>query len=200
MGFPYSIVLSSVIALAAASLDPQITPRAQLDARQNADPAFLGWPVGASQTFSPRSCDFPATLSRSGSLAQCCAPNAPCVFWTACTGNLLLAAQTSLACDQGYCNTAVLVQSAGASNGQEYLGCWPTSYGSARFSVVAVTPAGSSGTPGSTAATRVSSSVVGGTSAAASASAAQSSGAASDVGRKPWTGVIGVVAVLFGMV
>jgi hypothetical protein len=39
--------ISSLVAVAAAAADPQITPRAELAPRQNSDPAFLGW-VSAS--------------------------------------------------------------------------------------------------------------------------------------------------------
>lgn len=44
-----AVTISSLIAIAAAAADPQITPRAELALRQNADPAFLGW-VSASST------------------------------------------------------------------------------------------------------------------------------------------------------
>jgi hypothetical protein len=45
----FVVSISSVIAVAAAAADPQITPRAELAARQNSDPAFLGY-VSASST------------------------------------------------------------------------------------------------------------------------------------------------------
>jgi hypothetical protein len=43
------VTISTIIAVAAAAADPQITPRAELAARQNSDPAFLGY-VSASST------------------------------------------------------------------------------------------------------------------------------------------------------
>jgi hypothetical protein len=44
-----ALVISSLAVAAAAAADPQITPRAALEPRQqNSDPAFLGW-VSASQ-------------------------------------------------------------------------------------------------------------------------------------------------------
>jgi hypothetical protein len=75
-------------------------------------------------------------VSRSGSLAQCCSGSA-CTFWSSCSAGTLFASQTSLFCDQGYCNTAVLVPSIGASSGQNYLGCWATSLGQNPFTVIA---------------------------------------------------------------
>jgi hypothetical protein len=50
------VTISSMVAVAAAAADPQITPRAELAARQNSDPAFLGW-VSATQT-----CTYPLTF------------------------------------------------------------------------------------------------------------------------------------------
>jgi hypothetical protein len=43
------VAISTVISVVAAAADPQITPRAELAARQNSDPAFLGY-VSASST------------------------------------------------------------------------------------------------------------------------------------------------------
>jgi hypothetical protein len=55
----FVVSISSVIAVAAAAADPQITPRAELAARQNSDPAFLGY-VSASSTckYHSSSCTF----------------------------------------------------------------------------------------------------------------------------------------------
>lgn len=84
-----------------------------------------------------RTCDFPATLTRSGSYAQCCSPSGPCNFYTSCSGNVLIAASTSVSCDTGFCNTGVIVASGGAqSGGASNLGCWATTLGTAPFSLV----------------------------------------------------------------
>lgn len=161
-----TIALLSLVAVAATSPDPQITARAQLGKRQsdpallgyisasgasrcesnNHVPQFKleqysRHPLGlASNTVTnvdsdARSCDFPATLSSSGSLAQCCS-GSDCVFWSSCSAGTLFAQSTSLRCDQGFCNTAVLVATPGASNGESYLGCWATSLGEDSFTIV----------------------------------------------------------------
>ncbi|KAG9196996.1 hypothetical protein G6514_002697 [Epicoccum nigrum] len=126
------------LATAASSPDAQITAAAQLGKhRRQADPALLGYisADGASSFSDARTCDFPATLSSSGSLAQCCS-GSDCVFWSSCSAGTLFAQATSLRCDQGYCNTAVLVATPGAKSGESYLGCWATSLGEGPFTIV----------------------------------------------------------------
>ena len=83
-----------------------------------------------------RTCDYPAVVSTSGSLAQCCSNGVECVFWSSCSAATLFAQSTSLFCDQGLCNTGVLVPTVGASEGVSYLGCWPLNYGTAAFTMV----------------------------------------------------------------
>jgi hypothetical protein len=164
-----------------------------------------------------RTCDYPATLSSSGSLAQCCASASPCIFWSSCSAGTLFASQTSLFCDQGYCNTAVLVPTAGASIGQSYLGCWATSLGQEPFtlvrdigagSVVAGSEVSSVVSAASSARSSLSSAVSAASSRASSAGAsatqssagpATSSGVAAVANVGPFTGVLGLVAVFFGM-
>ena len=75
------------------------------------------------------------TLSSSSSLAQCCS-GSDCVFWSACSAGTLFAQSTSLRCDQGYCNTAVLVPTPGAKSGESYFGCWATSLREGAFTIV----------------------------------------------------------------
>ncbi|KAH7084454.1 hypothetical protein FB567DRAFT_82912 [Paraphoma chrysanthemicola] len=205
---------ASIVAIAAAAADPQVTPRAELAQRQNSDPAFLGY-ISAATFSDARSCDFPATLSRSGSLAQCCA-SASCTFWSSCSAGTLFASQTSLFCDQGYCNTAVLVPTVGASSGQNYLGCWATSLGQNPFTIVAnigsasvgqLTSARSgnsalgraSSITGSVARSSVTSAAGSGSPTQSATGASQSTGAASAVGVTPVTGAIGLVAMAFGL-
>ncbi|ORY18418.1 hypothetical protein BCR34DRAFT_554176 [Clohesyomyces aquaticus] len=138
-----TIVAFSAFALArivAAVPDPLITPRAELQVgrRRDTDPALVGWvsTSGASAFSDLQSCDFPATLSTSGSFAQCCAPSSACNFWTTCNAGAVVGASTSVFCDSGYCNTGVIVPSLGASKGASYLACWPTSLGQGAFTLV----------------------------------------------------------------
>ncbi|KAF2746756.1 hypothetical protein M011DRAFT_526833 [Sporormia fimetaria CBS 119925] len=123
-----------------ASPDPVITPLAHLHPRQNTpDPSILGFisTSGQSDFSDLRSCDYPATLSTSGTYAQCCTPNEPCIFWSICSDNTLKAESTSVFCDQGYCNTAVMVATPGAEMGEAvYMGCWATSLGQDAFTIV----------------------------------------------------------------
>ena len=44
--------VSSLVAIAAAAADPQITPQAELAPRQNSDPAFLGYISAATCEFT----------------------------------------------------------------------------------------------------------------------------------------------------
>ncbi|CAO2653508.1 Nn.00g029190.m01.CDS01 [Neocucurbitaria sp. VM-36] len=212
----FSIVVI-VAAAAAAAPDPLITPRAELASRQDSsDPALLGWVDAPNGQFSDqRSCDFPATLSSSGALAQCCASSS-CTFWQSCSAGTLFSGQsTSLFCDQGFCNTAVIVPTVGASSGVSYLGCWATSLGGSAFTIVRdignapVATASSGASAQSSAKSSAASSKAttsAGSSAAGSASATQSSagatqstGVAATDAVQPLTGVFGLVAVLFGM-
>ncbi|KAJ4988484.1 hypothetical protein SVAN01_06101 [Stagonosporopsis vannaccii] len=217
-----TIALLSLVAVAAASPDPQITARAQLGKRQS-DPALLGYisESGASRYSDARSCDFPATLSSSGSLAQCCS-GSDCVFWSSCSAGTLFAQSTSLRCDQGFCNTAVLVATPGASNGESYLGCWATSLGEDSFTIVRdvgsaiATPTSSGSAASASASSSVSaassarsassrsssasgSAASSGTATGSSTGTAQSSGAAVANAVKPVTGAFGLMAMLFGM-
>ncbi|KAF1850471.1 uncharacterized protein K460DRAFT_361251 [Cucurbitaria berberidis CBS 394.84] len=216
-----TFVITSLFAAAAAVPDPLITPRAALAPRQARDPALLGWVDAPNGQFSDqRSCDFPATLSSSGALAQCCATSS-CTFWQSCSAGTLFAQQASLFCDQGYCNTAVLVPTVGASSGLQYLGCWATSLGEQAFTVVrdigsgpVATSAPSSGSASASAgssaassrATSARSSDAGSASSHSSASATQSSASAASSTAAaavntamPLTGVFGLVALLFGV-
>ncbi|KAF1998116.1 hypothetical protein P154DRAFT_546977 [Amniculicola lignicola CBS 123094] len=131
-------VLAALPCLTIATPDPIITPIALLQPRQNVDPSVLGWvsSSGASVFSDLRSCDFPATLSRSGSFAQCCQVSSACNLWTTCSVGMLFAESTSVACDQGYCNTGVVVATTGAKSGESYLGCWATSLGKEPFTLV----------------------------------------------------------------
>ncbi|KAH3911773.1 hypothetical protein HBI56_139470 [Parastagonospora nodorum] len=204
--------ISSLVALTAAAPDPLITPRAEVAARQDTNPAALGY-VSASTFSDLRSCDYPATLSRSGSLAQCC-QSSSCIFWSSCSAGTLFASQTSLFCDQGYCNTAVLVPTVGASSGQNYLGCWATSLGQSPFTIVAdvgsaavgvatgsVTGSSSARATGASSGGRsnAATSATGSATPASSSVAVQSSGAAEHAVVQPLTGLFGLVAMVFGM-
>jgi len=236
-----TLLLATCIAAAAAAADPRITPPPVLVRRQDVDPALLGWvdavngqceSLPALPTASPpfplglqshshtsldsdrRTCDYPATLSTSAALAQCCAPNTPCTFWQSCSADTLFASpSTSLFCDQGHCNTAVLVNTVGASTGVHYLGCWATSLGSSAFTIVrdiggaggssAASMTSGGGSRGSSSPTTtadvtrltgtVSRSSIGVTSSTAAAAAT------AGVGAKPLAGVVGVMAMGFGL-
>ncbi|KAH7359831.1 hypothetical protein BKA66DRAFT_573939 [Pyrenochaeta sp. MPI-SDFR-AT-0127] len=212
-----TLTFVSLIAAVAAAPDPLITPRAELSPRQNSDPAVLGWVDATNGQFSDlRSCDFPATLSTSGALAQCCSGSS-CTFWQSCSAGTLFAQSTSLRCDQGFCNTAVIVPTVGATSGQSYLGCWATSLGESAFTVIKdigsaqPTAAPSSGSARSSAngngassrATSARSSAGGsggsGSATQSSPGAAQSTGAAPVDAVKPLTGVFGLAAIFFGL-
>ncbi|KAF2629088.1 hypothetical protein BU25DRAFT_409552 [Macroventuria anomochaeta] len=212
-----TIAILSLAAVAAASPDPQITERAQVGKRQS-DPALLGYisESGASSFSDARSCDYPATLSSAGSLAQCCS-GSDCVFWSSCSAGTLFAQSTSLRCDQGFCNTAVLAVTPGARSGESYLGCWATSLGQDAFTIVRdvgsaiVTPTASassgasaasnarSASARSSASGSVASSGTAGTATQPSTGTVQSSGAAVANAAKPLSGAFGLAAMLFGM-
>ncbi|KAF1912851.1 hypothetical protein BDU57DRAFT_521410 [Ampelomyces quisqualis] len=201
------IATSSLFAVAVtAAADPQITPRAELAPRQNSDPAFLGW-VSASTFTDNRSCDFPATVSRSGSLAQCCSGDS-CTFWSSCSAGTLFASQTSLFCDQGYCNTAVLAPTVGASGGQSYLGCWATSLGQSPFTIIADIGSAPQGqqtgsVPGSsgasTARTTSGSTAPSSETPTSPAAGTTSTGAANGAVVQPLTGAFGLVAMVLSL-
>ncbi|RYN32016.1 hypothetical protein AA0112_g6315 [Alternaria arborescens] len=136
-----AMAISSITVTVTAVPDPLVTPRAELAPRQTSsgdDPALLGWVDATNGQWSDlRSCDYPATYSTSGSYAQCCAPgSSDCIFWSSCSAATLFSPQTSLFCDQGYCNTAVVVPTVGASGGVSYLGCWATSLGQEPFTLI----------------------------------------------------------------
>ncbi|KAK3214029.1 hypothetical protein GRF29_28g1833593 [Pseudopithomyces chartarum] len=128
--------VAAVAHLAAAAPEPQITARADLHAR--ADASILGYisTSGASEFSDLQSCDFPATLSQSGSYAQCCESGKPCHFYTSCSAGNAIAESTSVFCDLGFCNTAVIVSTAGAQNGKSNVGCWATTLGKDAFDLV----------------------------------------------------------------
>ncbi|KAF2270761.1 hypothetical protein CC78DRAFT_528486 [Lojkania enalia] len=211
-----TISLFALAHLAAATPDPVITLRAELQPRQNADPSLVGWisTSGASAFSDVRSCDFPATLSSSGDFAQCCGTSSACNFFTTCNGNILQAESTSVTCDIGICNTGVILESAGASKGLGYLGCWQSSLGEEPFTLIQdigsapiATPTGDSsseatsgastegGSRGATA-TRTSAAESSGSETEAAAQSS-SSGAAVMSAAQPLTGIFGAVAMLF---
>ncbi|PVH97066.1 hypothetical protein DM02DRAFT_616752 [Periconia macrospinosa] len=217
----WSLVLIAAVSALSQAPDAQITPGPELRMRQdnNADPALLGWvsTSGASRVSDRRTCDFPATLSRSGSFAQCCAPSGACNFYTSCSGNVLVAPSTSVPCEQGVCNTGVIVASVGVqSGGVSNLACWATELaGTAAFSLVrnvdssaiAAPTSGSSSQGGSrsgSTSTRASSSSGGSASSPTSGSGATSpttSNAAfalADV-QQPFTGIVGLMAGLLAL-
>ncbi|KAF2256487.1 hypothetical protein BU26DRAFT_557933 [Trematosphaeria pertusa] len=203
------VVLFLQLQLAAAAPDAQITARAALHARQDPPQRQHRRPI--------LFCDFPATLTRSASFAQCCAPSSACDFFSTCSAGTLFAESTSVFCDQGYCNTGVIVSTTGAKSGESFLGCWPTSLGTAAFSVVhdigsapIATPTGqassqaSSGN-GSSSGTAEASDAGSATESPASTgtstaeSAANSTGAAAIPGAQPLTGIVGLVAGLLAL-
>ncbi|KAF3051892.1 hypothetical protein E8E11_011252 [Didymella keratinophila] len=219
-----AIAIISLVAAAIASPDPQITARAQLGKRQS-DPALLGYvsTSGASSFSGARTCDYPATLSSAGSLAQCCS-GSDCIFWSSCSAGTLFAQSTSLRCDQGYCNTAVLVATPGASSGESYLGCWATDLGQNAFTIVkdpgsaiaTPTPSGSAASASASSSISAASSARSASASRSSASgsaassgsagsatgsstAAASSGAAVANAAKPLSGAVGLVAMFLGM-
>ncbi|CAG5153234.1 uncharacterized protein ALTATR162_LOCUS3091 [Alternaria atra] len=217
---PIVAIAGSVLAATAtAALDPLITPRAELAPRQTPsgnDPALVGWVDATNEQWSDlRSCDYPATYSTSGSFAQCCASgSSDCIFWSSCSAATLFAAQTSLFCDQGYCNTAVVVPTVGASEGVSYLGCWATSLVQEAFTLVRdignadvasrssdVSGDGStaSGSPASTAASE-SASETSSSATEASGSATPTTGAAAIETVGPLAGVVGLLTMLFGII
>ncbi|KAH6629662.1 hypothetical protein C7974DRAFT_190723 [Boeremia exigua] len=211
-------LLFGLVAAALATSEPQITARAQLEVRQE-DPALLGWvsESGASQFSDLRTCDYPATVSSSAALAQCCTGSS-CVFWSSCSAGTLYAQATSLRCDVGYCNTAVLVPTPGAQSGVSYLGCWGTELGQGPFTVVkdvsnatktkavvSTTSASQSSVRSSAASSAAGSSgsaarsETGTAATQASSSPTPSTGAAGGNAAKPLTGVFGLAAMLLGM-
>ncbi|PSN64163.1 hypothetical protein BS50DRAFT_591120 [Corynespora cassiicola Philippines] len=221
----FSIIVALSRAVCAAP-EPAITPRAELPVarRQDtlSDPARLGWvsESGASEFSDMRSCDSPQTLSRSGSLAQCCSPTGACEFWSTCSDGNLIAGSSSVFCDQGYCNTAVLVATPGASDGASFLGCWATSLGEDPFTIVQnvasaalaipTTSPGSGSDEGSSSgssrATSARSSAGSSAeeslsegSATGSAPAATESTGAAAFAAEPLTGVFGAVAMLYAL-
>ncbi|KAF2280455.1 uncharacterized protein EI97DRAFT_464401 [Westerdykella ornata] len=135
-------IFAGLSSLAIATPDPLITPAPALELhlrQQSAiDPSLLGWvsTSGASAFSDLRSCDYPATLSFSGSFAQCCSKDSPCNFFSTCSDGNLIAESTSVFCDNGYCNTGLIVASAGYTGGAQYLGCWATSLGKEPFALV----------------------------------------------------------------
>ncbi|KAH6868504.1 hypothetical protein BKA58DRAFT_440950 [Alternaria rosae] len=206
-----------LVAVTTAAPDPLITPRAELAPRQTSsesDPALVGWIDATDGQFSDlRSCDYPATFSTSGTFAQCCAPDSDCTFWSSCSSAALLAGSTSLFCDQGYCNTAVVVPTVGASKGVDFLGCWATSLGTGAFTVVRdigdadVAPAsstetGDEGTTGSSPTSTAADASASETSSSATESSTDAdvtTGSAAAETLEPLTGVVGLVALLFGV-
>ncbi|KAL6703388.1 hypothetical protein ACN47E_009730 [Coniothyrium glycines] len=210
-----ALALASLVATGAAVADAAVTPRAELGRRQE-DPALLGWVDAVNGQFSDsRACDYPATLSSSGALAQCCASGAACVFWSSCSAGTLFAAATSLLCDQGYCNTAVLLPTVGAGTGaaQSYLGCWATTLGQAPFTlirdigpaaVVPPTTASASAAPSATSLrsaleTRRTESASQPTAAATTSTAAAAAAAAASSIPDKVGGVLGLVALAVGL-
>ncbi|KAH9880235.1 hypothetical protein IAQ61_000524 [Plenodomus lingam] len=219
LAIPIATFMAAVHAVRAP--DPVITPAGIVAARQE-DAGLLGWvDAGNGQLSDQRSCDYPATLSTSGSLAQCCTAST-CTFWESCSAGTLFAGPSiSLFCDQGYCNTAVLVRTVGADSGASYLGCWATSLGEAAFTIignvggvgatesaadtgsgvkvsesaVSSTARGSSGVSG-TVVEIGGSAVLTSVGAAASSTTATGTGAAGLVAR-PLRGVLGLVVAVF---
>ncbi|CAI6336329.1 unnamed protein product [Periconia digitata] len=123
-------------------VEAQITPGPALPVRQEskADPTLLGWvsTSGASKFSDQRVCDFPSTVSRSGAYAKCCAASVPCNLYTTCSGNVLVAPSTSVPCEQGICNTGVIVASTGTAQqqGVSNIECWATGLGTKAFWLV----------------------------------------------------------------
>ncbi|RYN96243.1 hypothetical protein AA0120_g3293 [Alternaria tenuissima] len=214
-----AMAISSTTVTVTAVPDPLITPRAELAPRQTSsrdDPALLGWVDATNGQWSDlRSCDYPATYSTSGSYAQCCAPgSSDCIFWSSCSAATLFSPQTSLFCDQGYCNTAVVVPTVGASGGVSYLGCWATSLGQGPFTLIRdigdvdVAPSSStvssedstaSASPDSTTASGSTSETLT-NGAESSTSATPTTGAAAVAMSGSFAGMIGLLAMLFSMI
>ncbi|KAF2676092.1 hypothetical protein K458DRAFT_397335 [Lentithecium fluviatile CBS 122367] len=146
-------LLASTILLfiehAIATPDAQITARAKLHVRQDVDPSVLGWvsSSGASEFSDFRSCDFPATLSRSGSYAQCCGTSSACNFFTSCSVNTVFAESATVSCDNAICNTGVIVSTTGAKSRASFLGCWASSLGTDAFTLVQDVGSAPTGTP-----------------------------------------------------
>ncbi|KAF1968437.1 hypothetical protein BU23DRAFT_602175 [Bimuria novae-zelandiae CBS 107.79] len=132
----WALSFVAVAPLAAGAPEPQITARAALHPR--ADSSILGYisTSGASELTDLRSCLWPATLTQSGSYAQCCEADKPCDFFTTCSAGNVIAESTSIFCNWGYCNTAVMVPSAGDESGKSVLGCWATDIGERAFYLV----------------------------------------------------------------
>ncbi|KAL1795605.1 hypothetical protein ACET3X_005829 [Alternaria dauci] len=214
-----AVAISFTAVTVAAVPDPLITPRAELAPRQTSageDPALVGWVDATNGQWSDlRSCDYPATYSTSGSYAQCCASgSSDCIFWSSCSAATLFAAQTSLFCDQGYCNTAVVVPTVGASEGVSYLGCWATSLGQEAFTLVrdignadiassSMTVSGeestASGLPDSTTASESASETLN-SGIESSTSATTTTGAADIATSGSFAGVVCLLAMLFSVV
>ncbi|KAF2763243.1 hypothetical protein EJ05DRAFT_472160 [Pseudovirgaria hyperparasitica] len=206
----FTVGLIALAQLATAVQDPLITHAPRLIPRQN-DGELVGYvsTSGASEVITPaQQCDPTATLTSSGAYATCCPTSGSCNFFTSCSDGNLLAASTNVYCDQGYCNTGVIVPTAGASDGLSYLACWATEYGTDPFALVQ-TPgdamatnsgdndSSENGSPMSTrgTTTRASSSV-----SDSAAPSSTSGGAAAYVGSDALSGgVLGVFAMVFGM-
>jgi hypothetical protein len=155
-----TIVLSALVTSAIAVAEPAVTAAPRLHPRQSVDPALVGYMSASGGCKSSaesinhvsfadtlpddngRTCDYPQTMSTSGSFAQCCPTSGACPFYTACSSNTLLAAGASVSgvpCDVNpglTCNTAVLATTAGVSGGASYLACWQATLGSSAFTFV----------------------------------------------------------------
>ncbi|KAL5373676.1 hypothetical protein DPSP01_012538 [Paraphaeosphaeria sporulosa] len=213
------LALSFVTAsLAAAAPEPLITARAELHPR--ADSSILGWisTSGASRLSDVRSCDFPQTLTQSGSYAQCCEKDKECNFYTTCSAGNVIAESTSVFCDEGFCNTGIILETKGATSAQSYLGCWATSLGKDPITLIqsmgatgpaptgltsstddsSITESGSAASTGTATVSSSSESESESSPTSESSPSSSSPGAAAGVA-KPLTGVVGLIAGLVAM-
>lgn len=83
-----------------------------------------------------QSCDYPATLSRSGHFMQCCEPGSKCNFFTACRNGTAVSPSYSVFCEEGFCNTAVIRNLSETLDSASYLACWPTNFGKSPFTLL----------------------------------------------------------------
>ncbi|KAM0719937.1 hypothetical protein Q7P37_004072 [Cladosporium fusiforme] len=181
MVFSKLVVLS--FAASAFAIDPElpvITAAARLYRRQE-DPAFVG--LVGDQFDEPRSCDFPQTVSTSGSFVQCCPTSGACPFYTTCSSNTLVASNATVPCDVDpalTCNTGWVLTADNDLNTGSYLACWQTSLGTSPFTILRNLDATATSAPGNASSSSSSTSKETSSSASDGSSSTSSTDSAND--------------------
>ncbi|KAL1591165.1 hypothetical protein WHR41_00169 [Cladosporium halotolerans] len=136
MAVTLKLTLIGFVAHTIAGEQPAITPAPRLHRRQD-DPALVGYVEQAF--YESRRCDYPQTVSTSGSYVQCCPATGECPFYTTCSSNTLLAANATVPCDVDAtlaCNTGLVFATRDAADPASYLACWQTSLGSDALTII----------------------------------------------------------------